>query len=143
MEDELHEVVQLLIARMEVHPEEFKYDRKGMTTLTRWGVAIESIFKHGSETEIDALKSALRVIHLKDVHEQVLDELYNGDARRDKERRDFELEVQLQQKILQQQAQQQAQQKYAQYPNATRLLLGAATRPDESLLGQLKGKLGI
>lgn len=74
--EEYHEVVQLLLARMESHPEEFQ---RGMS---RWAWMVESAMTNASEEERAALHAGLRPIRLQQLHEDVLDELLNGPERR-------------------------------------------------------------
>lgn len=79
MANDMHEVVTLLLARMESHPEEFA---RGMS---RWGWMLEGVLTHCSEEERAVLKAALRSIHLGQLHEDVMDELLNGPERRAEE----------------------------------------------------------
>jgi hypothetical protein len=115
---DLHDVVKLLIARMESHPEEFE---RGMS---RWGWMLEGVMTNCSEEERAALHAGLRPIRLKQLHEDVMDELLNGDERRRKETEEIEYEQKLQRGLLQRQALQQQlalkQQdvtRLSQYPN--------------------------
>jgi hypothetical protein len=78
MADEMHEVVQLLLARMKSHPEEFAM------VPSRWDWMLNGAMDHGSDEERAALKKGLRPIRLQAVHELMLDELCNGDERRRK-----------------------------------------------------------
>lgn len=84
--EEYHEVVQLLLARMESHPEEFQ---RGMS---RWAWMVESAMTNASEEERAALHAGLRPIRLQQLHEDVLDELLNGEDRRRLEREEQEYE---------------------------------------------------
>lgn len=118
----LHEVVQLLVARMASHPEEFRYAGRAAdvpepvyaqydaaTTARghRWNSLLNELDYFTSEAEEEALRAGLRVIHLNRLHEQVMDELLNGEERRQKEH-EAELAKQLAyaQRIAQAQAQQ-------------------------------------
>jgi hypothetical protein len=93
MVDEVHPVVELLIARMESHPEEFKDDYL-MSELSpangseRWLRAIQAIRNHGSEQDNAALSARLRDIRMQQIHEWTMDELLNGDDRRRAEEED-------------------------------------------------------
>ena len=87
MADKLHEVVQLLLARMESHPEEFQ---RGMS---RWAWMVEGVMTSCSEEERAALHAGLRPIRLKQLHEDVMDELLNGEERRRKEQDDLDYEL--------------------------------------------------
>lgn len=84
MSKELHPVVELLLARMNSHPEEFA------NGASRWGWMINDIMDHGTDEERAALKEGLRPIRLQEVHEVVLDELCNGEERRRKEQEEQE-----------------------------------------------------
>jgi hypothetical protein len=83
---EMHDVVKLLLARIESHPEEFE---RGMH---RWDWVMERVKSHGSKEENEALHAALRPIRLQETHEDMLDELLNGDERRRKEQEEHEYE---------------------------------------------------
>ena len=87
MADKLHDVVKLLIARMESHPEEFE---RGMS---RWAWMVEGVMTNCSEEERAALHAGLRPIRLKQLHEDVMDELLNGDERRRNEQDDLDYEL--------------------------------------------------
>ena len=76
---EMHEVVTLLLARMESNPEEFE---RGMS---RWAWMLEGVMTNCSEEERAALHAGLRPIRLKQLHEDVMDELFNGPERRAQE----------------------------------------------------------
>jgi hypothetical protein len=115
MADEPHDVVKLLVARMESHPEEFKSDMNG-----RWAQWLDQLLPFVTEAE----RVLLREPMMQDIHEEVLDELLNGPERR----RQREEEAKYEQQMLVQQAriqQQMAAQKYAQqYGNAFPQSLG-------------------
>jgi hypothetical protein len=101
MEDkELHPVVTLLLKRIESHPEEFGRGAH------RWDWIIERVQNYGSKEEDEAIDAALRPIRLQEAHEDMMDELLNGDDRRRKEEADREYEKQLVQQMQQQQYQQ-------------------------------------
>lgn len=83
MEDkELHPVVELLLARMKSHPEEFE------TATNRWDWVLHRVQDNGSEAELEALNDGLRLIRLSEAHDWMLDELCNGEERRRKEEED-------------------------------------------------------
>ena len=116
---EPHDVVKLLVARMESHPEEFTPDEGGPYEV-RWEEYVTGIEIHGNETDKTAIRAGLRDILLGKIHEEVLDELLNGPDKRRKEAEERELIMKsalVQQQAVQQQlaAQQQA---YGQYQNA-------------------------
>lgn len=83
---ELHDVVKLLLARMESHPEEFE---RGTS---RWAWMVEGVMTNCSEEERAALHAGLRPIRLKQLHEDVMDELLNGEERRRREIEEIEYE---------------------------------------------------
>lgn len=90
MEDEVHEVVTLLLARMESHPEEFRVGKKPFND--RWDEHVSDIQAFGNEADTAALNAKLRDIRLGEIHERVMDELLNGEDRRrkDEEEREYE-----------------------------------------------------
>jgi hypothetical protein len=90
MADEPHEVVKLLLARMESHPEEFRL--KDPSYHDRWYNHMSAIHTHGSEVDNAALAAKVRDIRMGEVHEQVLEELCNGEDRRREEREEQEYE---------------------------------------------------
>ena len=110
MADEPHEVVKLLLARMESHPEEFRIG-DGVFHL-RWSRQIDMIHDHGREADKAALNAKLRDIIMDEVHEQVMDELCNGPERRRKEaeENDYERNLSKSLALTQRQMSQQVQQ---------------------------------
>jgi hypothetical protein len=73
---EIHPAVELLLARMKSHPEEFP--RGG----GRWAGFLDNMQELLSEEETSLLKSHMRTIRLDEVHEDIMDELLNGPERR-------------------------------------------------------------
>lgn len=106
MEDEPHEVVKLLLARMESHPEEFRLGEQPFRD--RWYDHVNSIQIFGNEADKAAIAEGLRKIRLAETHERVMDELLNGEDRRRKEEEDREFERHLAHAAMQQQQQQKA-----------------------------------
>jgi hypothetical protein len=94
---EPHDVVKLLLARMESHPEEFRIG-EGVFHL-RWSRQIDMIHDHGREADKAALNAKLRDIIMDEVHEQVMDELCNGEERRRKEAEEQDYERHLAQSV--------------------------------------------
>jgi hypothetical protein len=155
MADNLHDVVELLLARMKSHPEEFAAGS------SRWGWMVEEVLQHCSNEERDAIKEGLRPIRLKEVHEHVMDELCNGEERRRKEREEDETRMrqyQMQQQYAAAQNMQPGQ--YMAVSSPSTLGIGAATPSqglyvtsgnlqlgnetlDEGILKKIKGALGI
>jgi hypothetical protein len=108
MADEVHPVVELLIARMESHPEEFRDDYlmsevRASISSERWLRAIHAIRDHGLKQDVEALNVALSKIRMQQIYEWTVDELINGDDRRRAEEEDKK-RVWLQQQQLHQQA---------------------------------------
>jgi hypothetical protein len=115
MVDEPHEVVKLLLKRMDSHPDEFK--RNMLPYADRWQNIIADVLEHGNEADTAAINAALRDIRLGEAHEDMMDELCNGDERRRKEEEEQEYERNLA-KSLQLTQQQAVQQQLQQYQNA-------------------------
>lgn len=91
---EPHDVVKLLLARMESHTEEFRVGRKPFND--RWEEHISDIQAFGNAVDTAALDAKLRDIRLGEVHERVMDELLNGPERR----RFEEVEANYERKIM-------------------------------------------
>ncbi len=85
MADNIHPVVELLAARMESHPEEFEPNGGG-----RWAEWLDRLIPFVTEEE----RVMLRGHMMQDIHEEVLDELLNGEERRAQEKRERDLEMQ-------------------------------------------------
>lgn len=101
---EPHDVVKLLAARMESHPEEFAPDGEG-----RWAQWLDELIPFVTEAERVLLRGPM----MQTFHEQVLDELLNGPDKRRKEAEERELIMKS--ALAQQQA---VQQQLQQYQNA-------------------------
>lgn len=93
MKDSLHEVVRLLVQRMESNPEEFVdtvyppdhvSDRKYISD-NRWWYSLNLVQEYGTAEDKEAVATPLRVIKLKVAHEWMMDELFNGEQRRREE----------------------------------------------------------
>lgn len=76
MTDEPHDVVKLLLTRMESHPEEFKSPED------RWDRILVEVLEYANEAEVSPLNAKLRDIRLAELHEDMMDELLNGPERR-------------------------------------------------------------
>ncbi len=83
---EPHDVVKLLLARMESHPEEFKNSRD------RWDMVLGEVLVHANDAEIAAIHASLRNIRLGEAHEDMMEELCNGPERRRIENEEAEYE---------------------------------------------------
>jgi hypothetical protein len=125
---EPHDVVKLLVARMESHPEEFTPDEGGLYEV-RWEEYVTGIEIHGNEADKTAIRAGLRDILLGKIHEEVLDELLNGPDKRRKEAEENEYERHLAQSLQHMKQQQMAVQQSAlgQYQNAMGNALGIGT----------------
>lgn len=134
MEDEVHEVVTLLLARMESHPEEFK------SHADRWDRVLLEILEHGSEAEIAAIHASVRNIRLGEAHEDMMDELLNGEDRRRKEAEENDYERNLS-KALQQSQYGQANQLLNQAYNQLGGLVGVGTQSPTTKLDVAPGIL--
>lgn len=92
MEDNVHEVVRLLIARMESHPEEFRGSNGPQDARSpvedRWWRAKELVREYGTNEENAVLRAAMRKLMLNTAHEWMMDELLNGEERRRKHQED-------------------------------------------------------
>lgn len=89
---EMHEVVTLLLARMESNPDEFAADFSssvGESRADRWWQAIRLILECGTEEEKSAINQGIRKIKLQRAHEMVMDELFNGPERRAQEQQNI------------------------------------------------------
>lgn len=89
---EMHEVVTLLLARMESNPDEFASDLSssvGESRTDRWWQAIRLILECGNEEEKAAINRGIRKLKLQHAHEMVMDELFNGPERRAQEQQNI------------------------------------------------------
>jgi hypothetical protein len=91
---EPHEVVKLLLKRMDSHPEEFK------SRVDRWDTVLVKVLEHANEAEIAAIHASIRNIRLGEAHEDMMDELCNGEERRRKAREEHEYERNLSKSLL-------------------------------------------
>lgn len=120
---EPHDVVKLLIARMESYPEEFGPNGSG-----RWEEWLDQLMPFVTEAERVLLRGPM----MQGIHEEVLDELLNGEERRRKYQENFEYEQQMITRGTL--AQQQAQQNALGQLNAYRNIMGVgAVSPSQGL----------
>ena len=158
MEDNIHPVVRLIAKRMESHPEEFKFHNTGSLAITgRWETWINQLGWYFNEAEKELIYGKAKELIFQRVHEEVMDELLNGEDRRAKEKQEYELERH-KMAALHQQAQAYAQQhraylqqsqsaylgsnQYANHVAPANLRLGSETI-DEGMIKQIKRKLGL
>jgi hypothetical protein len=155
MEDkELHPVVELLLKRMESHPEEFEGNMADphSDVAYRWSTATNEIFEYGNDADKAAINAGLRNIRLNVAHRWALDELLNGPERRERERQQ-EITTKKAYAAL---AQQQPPPAIINYPtnnsyaNTLTGAIGASPtlqigdeKLDAGMLNQIKGMLGI
>lgn len=93
MADELHDVVKLLLARMESHPEEFGGSLMVQDSREdRWWSIVRDVREHGTKAEREALDAAMRKVKLHRAHEMMMDELCNGDERRRRQQEEDDYE---------------------------------------------------
>ena len=93
MSEDIHDVVKLMLARMESHPEEFRADQSDYALHdARWWKSLTMIRDYGSKEEKALINAKLREIQLQQAHEWAMDELLNGEDRRRKEEEEREYE---------------------------------------------------
>ena len=117
---EIHPAVELLLARMGSHPEEFVPNEKVYTQENSRTLKMSSMYgdilNRASEEEVALLRAAMNKIQLDILHHDLMDELLNGDERRAKEEQEYERNLSkslmLTQRQMTQQAQQALQQAY-------------------------------
>lgn len=139
MADNIHPVVELLAARMETHPEEFF---EGY----RWWEWLEDLKDVMTEEEMLLLRKA----KMQRIHEEVLDELLNGEQRRAEEKAARDLEMQRLMAQSQTNAQSIYQNQAGVYQNAIGLSNRAPSQPliintagQEAMRIQANGQLNI
>lgn len=103
---EPHDVVKLLVKRMESHPQEFM--RGAAEFNARWYDYVEGINVYGNEADKAVLNAKLRDIRMAEIHECVMDELCNGPERRRKQEEKLEYERNLAQSLQHTKQQQNA-----------------------------------
>ena len=133
MEDKLHPLTELMLARMKSHPEEFVDDE--YLYAGRWDRVLLDIREYGSEADRQALAEGVRPIRMAKAHEWAMDELLNGEERRRKLREEedaYERKLALQNQMYQQQA--MTNQAFAQtmqtYKNSLATATGVSPTPN-------------
>lgn len=111
---EPHEVVKLLVARMESNPEEFNDDEG------RWAQWLDELIPFVTDEE----RVMLRKPMMQTIYEEVMDELCNGEERRRKHKEDTEYERHLAQ-AMRHTKQQAMQSAVGQYQQAIGQLAGS------------------
>lgn len=77
-----HPVIELLIARMKSHPEEFVGGQSTPGAFRRWNSIVERIRHVAVGEDLEAFEKAYSSVCLDAIHTEVMDELLNGDERR-------------------------------------------------------------
>jgi len=83
MTDEVHPLVTLLVARAKSHPGEFEDNLEATRSSDRWWHAISTVSRHGTDADKALMASTVGRIAMDKAHEWALDELLNGDERRE------------------------------------------------------------
>jgi hypothetical protein len=102
-EAELHPLVQLMLARIESHPQEFEYISQ------RWTAALDATETYAKEEERKLIREAIAKVRLDEAHREAMDELLNGDE----QRRKVEEEAEYEKRLIAQQRQKLAMQQYS------------------------------
>lgn len=134
MADNIHPVIELLAARMESHPEEFPVNLSGLPpTRGRWETWIAQMGWYLNEAERELIYGKAKEAIFQRIHEEVLDELLNGEQRRAEEKAAHDAEVQ---RLLgQARAQVKAQRGYANQAGAYQNVIGTGTAiPSQQLV---------
>jgi hypothetical protein len=101
VEAKVHPLVELLVARAKSHPEEFVTGGPDTLSVTnRWWHAIDVIRREGTAEDNAVLDNVIGRMAMDKAHEWALDELMNGEQRREDQRRQAENEARAFQKAL-------------------------------------------
>lgn len=79
MTQEMHRVVDIILARMNSHPEEFtgsphrSFGNEGPNT--RWVATLRELLEHTTPEETKAVKAKLRDIRMEHIHYNIIQEL--------------------------------------------------------------------
>ena len=87
-DDTIHPVIELLVKRMESHPTEFDFTTHPgghIQFAGRWDNFIGRLGHYMTEAERNLIYAAKRKAVFEKVHEEIVDELFNGDDRRAKQ----------------------------------------------------------
>jgi hypothetical protein len=140
MTDEVHPLVTLLVARAKSHPDEFKEERDIIASSDRWWRAVDIISRNGTDADKALMSSTIGRLAMDKAHEWALDELLNGEERREAERRakeEMEKRYAAQQTSMAQQSQ-----LYGQVAQNNSITLGDQTLTAD-MLSQIKKALGV
>jgi hypothetical protein len=138
MADNIHPAVELLAARMESHPEEFQLHANSSLAITgRWETWIAQVGWYLNEAERELIYGKAKEVIFQRIHEEVLDELLNGEQRRAEEQAAYDAEVQR----LMAQSQTNAQSLYQSQVGAYQNAIGIGTHsPSQSLVINTAGQ---
>lgn len=101
VEAKVHPLVELLVARAKTHPEEFVTGGPDTLSVTnRWWHAIDVIRREGTVEDNAVLDKVVGRMAMDKAHEWAMDELLNGEQRREDQRREAENEAKAFQKSL-------------------------------------------
>jgi hypothetical protein len=79
MVDEIHPVIQLLVARMKSHPKEFGFNAGGSLAVTgRWETWIAQLGWHMNEAEKALIYGKAKEVIFRRVHEEVMYAMLEG-----------------------------------------------------------------
>jgi len=134
MADNIHPVIELLAARMESHPEEFPVSSRGQLPIGgRWSPWLAQAEHLMNDAERTLIYDKAKEVIFQRIHEEVLDELLNGEQRRAEEKAAHDAEVQ---RLLgQARAQVKAQRGYANQAGAYQNVIGTGTAiPSQQLV---------
>lgn len=133
-EDDIHPVVRLLAKRMESHPQEF-----GVLGNGRWSSFMNELEPALTEKE----RLLMRKPFMDRIHEEVMDELLNGEQRRAEDRRKMEENQRLHAQKMQAQLQQLNSALQSQQNALPTWADSIPVGSSGSLFNQIKGKLGL
>jgi len=135
---EIHPAVELLLARMESHPEEFMTSEKAYqqedSRVRKMSSMYGDILNRASEEEAALLRAAMNKIQLGILHKDLMEELLNGDERRRKEAEAAEHERSLMRNSLAQKQLAAHQTAVQRYQNA---IAGVGTKSPSMKLDQV------
>lgn len=144
MREGVHPAIALLLSRMDSHPEEFTGPG-----LTRWARTIDQVQEYARPEDLALFDTTLNNLRMARVHEDIMDELLNGDERRAAREADAKKAYAMVAPSPALTAAQAAQLYNSQYPQHNpygtqqNSLLGALSPATNTLTGILQKGLGI
>jgi hypothetical protein len=127
-----------MVARAKSHPDEFKDDMDSIASADRWWRAVSVISRNGTDADKALMASTIGRLAMDKTHEWALDELLNGDERREAERREKEER----EKSYRAQAAAMSQQTLSQYAQAQQNSFSNALA-NQSITGQLSASTSL